>query len=179
MTCAVCGKLIVFSAPRACGHSVCQTCSTAATPVTAAASSSSSSAPPARVTRRALKLAEQQALTDAAVAACPVCETCPICTEPFEKRSKLDSCQHQFCFGCVMRLSETVNECPICRAKFTCVTPLDGSGAKRVRKRDLRKFQDDDDDDEQAEIRAREIFNDINGLSFHPLSRPGRTALVG
>lgn len=48
-------------------------------------------------------------------------EKCYICLSPFEDQSvgSLESCQHEFCLGCIVQWSKTANTCPVDRTTFT------------------------------------------------------------
>ncbi|KAJ3146068.1 hypothetical protein HK101_002370, partial [Irineochytrium annulatum] len=44
--------------------------------------------------------------------------TCPICLQPFEDRSSLVGCGHEFCHECLLRWGEVSRACPMCKRAF-------------------------------------------------------------
>jgi hypothetical protein len=49
-------------------------------------------------------------------------ERCIICMEEMtgKKKSKLNSCNHEFCFDCINKwATEKSNKCPVCKTRFT------------------------------------------------------------
>ena len=46
---------------------------------------------------------------------------CAICLGPFENASKTDSCQHRFCFTCIVEWSKVRHACPLCKTAFETV----------------------------------------------------------
>ena len=42
-------------------------------------------------------------------------EKCGICLEPIEAAADLDSCEHKFCFDCIMRWVKIASVCPLCK----------------------------------------------------------------
>lgn len=43
---------------------------------------------------------------------------CAICLGPFENLSKTDSCNHKFCFTCIVEWSKVRHACPLCKTSF-------------------------------------------------------------
>jgi len=54
--------------------------------------------------------------------------TCAICTDPLQSQCQLDSCEHVFCFECILRWTQTSSTCPLCKRP---VTRLFRSGSRR------------------------------------------------
>ncbi|KAL9981638.1 hypothetical protein ACROYT_G010370 [Oculina patagonica] len=75
---------------------------------------------------------------------------CIICLEKVACRGKLSVCNHWFCFPCILEWSENTNTCPICKARFRCITKVHLSLFRspptkvRVGDRDQRVWNDDD-----------------------------------
>uniref|UniRef100_A0A8B9T615 RING-type domain-containing protein n=1 Tax=Anas platyrhynchos TaxID=8839 RepID=A0A8B9T615_ANAPL len=40
--------------------------------------------------------------------------TCPVCQGSLKEPSVISPCQHQFCFGCIMRWAKRSVSCPLC-----------------------------------------------------------------
>lgn len=64
-------------------------------------------------------------------------KTCSICLSSIEKQVKiqkrnpvtfvqglLDCCQHEFCFACIEKWSQTENTCPMCKQRFTKIKKI-------------------------------------------------------
>lgn len=49
--------------------------------------------------------------------------TCGVCLEAPQERGVLNSCDHVFCFDCIMHWSKVTNRCPLCKARFKTVQP--------------------------------------------------------
>ncbi|CAG9333578.1 unnamed protein product [Blepharisma stoltei] len=49
-------------------------------------------------------------------------QTCCICLNSIEFQGKLDTCQHTYCYDCIMRWSEIENTCPVCKNRFSFVS---------------------------------------------------------
>lgn len=64
---------------------------------------------------------------------------CAICLDDWEDVAELHTCTHLYCFQCIVRWSETCNQCPQCKRRFYEVTTLDGTQTHEV-------VQDDSDD---------------------------------
>ncbi|XP_068738311.1 uncharacterized protein, partial [Montipora capricornis] len=77
--------------------------------------------------------------------------SCIICLERVSCRGKLSVCNHWFCFPCILEWAENTNTCPICKARFRCITKIHVSPFKspptkvRVGDKDQRVWNDDDD----------------------------------
>jgi len=50
-------------------------------------------------------------------------EECCICSLPISVQGLLDSCKHVFCLVCILKWGDIENTCPICKQRFTTVTP--------------------------------------------------------
>jgi Ring finger domain len=44
--------------------------------------------------------------------------TCPICLDPCEEVSTIDSCKHVFCFPCISAWGKITPRCPLCKLSF-------------------------------------------------------------
>lgn len=64
---------------------------------------------------------------------------CGICLESIETVADLDSCEHKFCFDCIMHWVKIVSVCPLCKKQIHKI--------KKVK----NDVDDDDDDDEPGE----------------------------
>uniref|UniRef100_A0A8B9VD85 RING-type domain-containing protein n=1 Tax=Anas zonorhyncha TaxID=75864 RepID=A0A8B9VD85_9AVES len=47
--------------------------------------------------------------------------TCPVCQGSLKEPSVISPCQHQFCFGCIMRWAKRSVSCPLCRQDITSI----------------------------------------------------------
>ncbi|XP_067033351.1 micronuclear linker histone polyprotein-like [Acropora muricata] len=76
---------------------------------------------------------------------------CIICLERVSCRGKLSVCSHWFCFPCILEWAENTNTCPICKARFRCITKIHVSPFRsppikvRVGDKDQRVWNDDED----------------------------------
>ncbi|XP_032231291.1 uncharacterized protein LOC116614423 [Nematostella vectensis] len=76
---------------------------------------------------------------------------CVICLDRVRCRGKLSVCNHWFCFPCIFEWSKNTNTCPICKARFRCISKLHFSPLKsppsktRVPDKDQRVWNDDED----------------------------------
>ncbi|KAH7300045.1 hypothetical protein KP509_24G042300 [Ceratopteris richardii] len=61
-----------------------------------------------------------------------VCGICLSETSTTE-RGKLDSCDHFYCFGCIMEWAKVESRCPMCKQRFTAVSRAGGGISKRTR----------------------------------------------
>lgn len=48
--------------------------------------------------------------------------TCPICLDPCEEVSTIDSCKHVFCFPCISAWGKITPRCPLCKLTFENAT---------------------------------------------------------
>ena len=48
---------------------------------------------------------------------------CSICSAAISVQGQLNSCKHLFCLACILQWGEIENTCPICKRRFTKVTP--------------------------------------------------------
>lgn len=63
---------------------------------------------------------------------------CGICLEAIGTVADLDSCDHKFCFDCIMHWVKIVSVCPLCKKEI-----------RKIKKKKVN--QDDDDDDDEGE----------------------------
>jgi hypothetical protein len=73
-------------------------------------------------------------------------ENCCICmcdVEP-DDLSRINGCEHSFCFGCIEKWAERENTCPLCKYRFTKIDRVNkkrkkgAKNSKNVRQRDQR-----------------------------------------
>ena len=101
---------------------------------------------------------------------------CAICLGPFENESKTDSCQHRFCFTCIVEWSKVRHACPLCKTAFETVihsikdgnnfksfilpaeTTEDNDGAVFVSYQELKVFLD----------QIRQFSENIKGTKLKP-----------
>lgn len=48
-------------------------------------------------------------------------ETCCICLEVFDDIANLDSCEHRYCFKCILEWSKIKPICPYCKIEFKTI----------------------------------------------------------
>lgn len=57
-------------------------------------------------------------------------ETCGICFSDSKRsiRGRIDSCDHYFCFVCIMEWAKVESRCPLCKRRFRSIRrpPVDG-----------------------------------------------------
>jgi hypothetical protein len=80
----------------------------------------------------------------APLAACCIC----MCEPDHHEASKIDGCDHKFCFSCIGTWSDRENSCPLCKARFTKIERIHPrkkikgdrtfTNSKRVKQRDQR-----------------------------------------
>lgn len=51
-------------------------------------------------------------------------QTCSICLDLVSIRGVLSLCDHWYCFACIYEWSKNTNTCPLCKAKFRCITKI-------------------------------------------------------
>jgi E3 ubiquitin-protein ligase Topors len=69
---------------------------------------------------------------------------CPICLEPFESPTLLDSCFHKFCFLCITQWAQISQTCPLCKSWFRSLIygiDKDTHTYKRLYLEDVKQFQ--------------------------------------
>jgi len=50
-------------------------------------------------------------------------EECCICFEIISERGIINTCNHVFCFSCIVKWSKIRNSCPLCRKHFSKIVP--------------------------------------------------------
>lgn len=74
---------------------------------------------------------------------------CGICTESIALKGVIESCEHSFCFDCILKWSEIESKCPICRRRFTSLkgTTLAGNvvSERAIPERDQRVLFENDE----------------------------------
>lgn len=50
-------------------------------------------------------------------------EVCCICSAAISVQGQLDSCKHVFCLDCILKWADIENSCPLCKQRFSQVTP--------------------------------------------------------
>lgn len=88
----------------------------------------------------------------------PLVGECGVCLDPVKKRGLLDSCEHIFCYSCVVKWTKRSSNCPHCKREVSMIKKTDISGKKvesvqKIKKRTLR----DTLDREEFEQRRQEI----------------------
>ncbi|GAQ86106.1 Zinc finger RING-type domain containing protein [Klebsormidium nitens] len=58
-------------------------------------------------------------------------QSCGICLAEVDDQGLLDSCQHAYCFDCIMKWSQVESRCPTCKRRFHRVTRTMMEGAGR------------------------------------------------
>jgi E3 ubiquitin-protein ligase Topors len=69
---------------------------------------------------------------------------CPICLDPFESPTLLDSCFHKFCFLCINQWAQVTQTCPLCKSWFRSLIygiDKDTQTYKRLYLEDVKQFQ--------------------------------------
>ncbi|XP_057295077.1 uncharacterized protein LOC130623590 [Hydractinia symbiolongicarpus] len=108
-------------------------------------------------------------------------QTCSICLDLVSIRGVLSLCDHWYCFACIYEWSKNTNTCPLCKAKFRCITKIHvnqiGSPPQkfRIKDKDLSNVMYYEDDfevamglaDESEESESEEDHNDAD-LTFLP-----------
>ena len=46
-------------------------------------------------------------------------EVCPVCLEPIDRPTALDSCEHKFCRPCITEWCKNSTSCPLCRSPIS------------------------------------------------------------
>lgn len=74
----------------------------------------------------------------------PACCIC-MCEPSKDALSKIDGCEHRFCFTCIGKWADRENTCPLCKERFTRIERVNKvrgkkgvSNTKRVKQRDQR-----------------------------------------
>ena len=62
--------------------------------------------------------------------ALPEPDVCAVCLTHPSERAVLDSCAHVFCVPCLSRWAKIETKCPLCKSRFTTMTPTSATGAQ-------------------------------------------------
>jgi len=62
--------------------------------------------------------------------ALPEPDVCAVCLTDPSERAVLDSCAHVFCVPCLSRWATIETKCPLCKSRFTKMTPTSATGAQ-------------------------------------------------
>lgn len=57
---------------------------------------------------------------------------CAICLDEWTDVAELHECTHLYCFECIVRWSDTCNQCPQCKRRFYQISSLDGVHEHKV-----------------------------------------------
>ena len=91
--------------------------------------------------------------------ALPEPDVCAVCLTHPSERAALDSCAHVFCVPCLSRWAKIETKCPLCKSRFTTMTPTSATGAqigdavsfRETNQGDKTEADDDDDDASSSE----------------------------
>lgn len=75
------------------------------------------------------------------------CTECGVCLEAVKERGMLDTCDHVFCYPCILRWAKRASSCPHCKREVSVISKTDVTGkivhsTFQVRKRNLRDTLD-------------------------------------
>jgi len=59
-------------------------------------------------------------------------EDCAICLDTIKLLGCLDSCQHYYCYDCILKWSQSSNTCPLCKKRFSTISRSKPSSKKRA-----------------------------------------------
>ena len=101
--------------------------------------------------------------------ALPEPDVCAVCLTHPSERAVLDSCAHVFCVPCLSRWAKIETKCPLCKSRFTTMTPTSATGAqigdavsfRETNQGDKTEADDDDDDASSSEDEAERYFCDV------------------
>ena len=100
--------------------------------------------------------------------ALPEPDVCAVCLTHPSERAVLDSCAHVFCVPCLSRWAKIETKCPLCKSRFTTMTPTSATGAQigdavsfRETNQGDKTEADDDDDASSSEDEAERYFCDV------------------
>jgi len=87
-------------------------------------------------------------------------KTCSICLSSIEKQGLLDCCQHEFCFTCIEKWSQTENTCPMCKQRFAKIKKIwnrifYGGKAKSQPKENSEKTTSPAEEEKEIEVPTR------------------------
>ncbi|CAH1422373.1 unnamed protein product [Lactuca virosa] len=86
-------------------------------------SASPSPSPSSKGKSKAVKEEDDDSLWDQQLDTCGVC----LLEEGMSRRGFIDSCDHYFCFVCIMEWAKVESRCPICKRRFSTIRrPQDG-----------------------------------------------------
>jgi len=110
---------------------------------------------------------------------------CGICFEKVKMRGILNSCDHPYCFSCILKWSKESNTCPFCKVRFTSLTKVDACNPnkkdkkpKKVRvthkdqKPDYNYFVYSEDSDEDEDEDEGGGFHTIEDIFFRFVAAP-------
>eukprot|EP00924_Labyrinthula_sp_SR-Ha-C_P003292 augustus_masked-scaffold_15-processed-gene-5.47-mRNA-1 protein AED:0.07 eAED:0.77 QI:0/-1/0/1/-1/1/1/0/383 len=96
-------------------------------------------------------------------------EQCGICLDNISTRGVLNSCDHLFCFSCIVRWSKRSSTCPHCKRAITNIKKNDE--VFKVKKKNLRDTLDREYQQRRTRVinalRARRTTNNSNGQSMN------------
>ncbi|CAG9326701.1 unnamed protein product [Blepharisma stoltei] len=98
-------------------------------------------------------------------------EKCGICLNPVSYQGKLSCCNHNFCFDCITKWSQTENSCPLCKDRFHTITKI----VKRTQYRNTRADRpvviEVSHKNQCAAMRESEMVNILELMLTHELDR--------
>ena len=103
--------------------------------------------------------------------ALPAADVCAVCLAIPEQRGRLDSCCHLFCVPCIVRWASIETKCPLCKERFTKMTPEDASTSARAGP--VMEFRETNQGDERPD-EAEEESEDEAERYFCDVCRRGR-----
>lgn len=75
---------------------------------------------------------------------------CPICLEPIDNSSYLDTCKHEFCKKCIDHWATVSSQCPCCKENFKKIIYINPRSRNKTEKKiKKKKFQPDEEEVEQ------------------------------
>ena len=98
--------------------------------------------------------------------ALPAADVCAVCLAIPEQRGRLDSCCHLFCVPCIVRWASIETKCPLCKERFTKMTPEDAStsacaGPVMEFRETNQGDERPDEAEEESEDEAERYFCDV------------------
>jgi len=93
-------------------------------------------------------------------------DVCAVCLAIPEQKGALDSCSHVFCVPCIVRWASIETKCPLCKERFTKMTPEDASTSARagpvIEFRETNQGDERPDEaEEESEDEAERYFCDV------------------
>lgn len=99
------------------------------------------------------------------VAELPEPDACAVCLTHPDTRAALDSCSHVFCVPCLSRWAKVETRCPLCKLRFTAMTPtdvrLDAQCGDRVEFRERNQGDRIAIEEVESDDSAERIFCDV------------------